>query len=230
MSNQTVLVIAAHPDDEVLGCGGAMARHVKEGDSVHVAILAEGMTSRDDKRDKAKSRAAIDELRECAKKANASLGVQSIEFFDFPDNRMDSVMLLDVVKQVVNLIDRYSPTFLYTHWIGDMNIDHRVIHDAVNVACRPQPKHPVKHLLYFEVASSTEWQPSCSQPGFNPNWFCNIEDTYSMKLSALKEYYTEMRDWPHPRSIPSVEHQAALRGASVGVEAAEAFMVGRILT
>ena len=229
MSDQTVLIVVAHPDDEVLGCGGTLAKHAKNGDSVHVAILAEGITSRDDMRDRAKRQVAIEELRDCANKANAIIGARSVEFYDFPDNRMDTITLLDVVKQIENLIEKYTPKYIYTHWVGDVNIDHRVIHNAVNVACRPQPGNSVERLLYFETASSTECQPPGSQPDFLPNWFCNIEDTLSPKLSALKTYHGEMRDWPHSRSIQSIEHQAAWRGSSVGVKAAEAFMVGRIL-
>ncbi|MDH4033934.1 MAG: PIG-L family deacetylase, partial [candidate division Zixibacteria bacterium] len=177
MSNR-VLVVAAHPDDEILGCGGAMARHVKAGDHVSLAILAEGLTSRDSQRDRERRREEISELGKAARQANKILGVTDVELYDFPDNRMDSVPRLDIVKQVENLVDRFRPNILYTHHSGDVNIDHRCIHEAVVTACRPMPgNHQVDTLLFFEVASSTEWQTAGSAPPFHPNWYLDISET-----------------------------------------------------
>ena len=118
---------------------------------------------------------------------------------------------------------------VYSHWIGDVNIDHRRIHEAVVAACRPQPGHPVESLLFFEVASSTEWQTPGSAPAFQPNWFVDISATLDTKLAALAAYQAELRDWPHPRSTRGVEHLARWRGSTVGCEAAEAFVLGRHL-
>ena len=108
-----------------------------------------------------------------------------------------------------------------------INIDHICLHQAVVTACRPQKKHPVKSLLFFEIPSSTEWQIPYSSTSFTPNWFIEIDDTIDLKLKSLKCYTTEMRDWPHPRSIKGVEILASHRGASIGVNYAEAFMLGR---
>lgn len=148
---------------------------------------------------------------------------------EFPDNRMDSVDLLDVVKQVERHIAAFRPGTVFTHHAGDVNIDHRVIHDAVIAACRPQPGFPVRELLFFEVASSTEWRPPASAEAFHPNWFVDITHTLKTKMEALEAYRHEMRDFPHPRSLQAMEALARWRGASVGMEAAEAFVLGRRL-
>lgn len=224
-----ILIIAAHPDDEVLGCGGTIAKHSKNGDEVNVIILAEGLTSRDDKRNRDKRIKELLLLKKSAKEANKILGVTTLKFFDFPDNRMDSVDLLDVVKVIENYIKQFKPSVIYTHHSGDVNIDHRIIHDAVVTACRPIPKHTVKQLLFFEVASSTEWQPNNSYPAFIPNWFVDISKTLDLKLKALDKYKSEMRDFPHARSLEAVEYLSKWRGASVGVGAAESFILGRCL-
>lgn len=227
MSN-SVLVVAAHPDDEILGCGGAMASHVQAGDQVTAAILAEGVTSRDAERDRERRLDELSKLGDDARQANGILGVTDVELHDFPDNRMDSVARLDIVKYVETLIERTRPNILYTHHIGDVNIDHRRIHEAVVTACRPIPgNHQVDTLLFFEIASSTEWQTPGSAPPFTPNWYIDITETLQLKKQALAAYETEMRPWPHARSIEAVAHLAHWRGANIGVNAAEAFMLGR---
>jgi N-acetylglucosamine malate deacetylase 1 len=142
---------------------------------------------------------------------------------------MDSLELLDVIKVIEEYVNRIQPDIVYTHHVGDLNIDHQRIHEAVITACRPIPDHPVKTLLFFEVPSSTEWYSFESGKFFAPNWYMDISDVFDLKLKALKVYQAEMRVWPHPRSLMAVEHLARWRGASVGVEAAEAFMVGRNL-
>lgn len=224
-----ILVFAAHPDDEVLGCGATIAGHIASGDEVHVVILAEGVTSRDEKRDRVQRQTELTELGIAAKKANDILGSHTLTLHDFMDNRMDSVDLLDIVKVVEHHIDRIKPQTVYTHHASDLNIDHQRIHQAVATACRPHPFQPVNTLLFFEVPSSTEWQPSGSAIPFVPNWFVDVSATIAVKLKALKEYECEMRSWPHSRSIESVEYLARWRGTSVGLEAAEAFVVGRNL-
>ena len=221
------LVIAAHPDDEVLGCGGSMAKWAKEGHEVHVLILAEGSTSRDKQRDRASRTEELSLLAQSAKRATYILAVESVELLDYPDNRMDSIDLLDVVKEVEKKNEELKPDVVVTHHGGDLNIDHRVIHQAVITACRPQPGQTVKRILSFEVPSSTEWQSPSSGNPFVPNWFEDISDTLELKIKALEAYESEMRKWPHARSIKALEHLARWRGATVGAEAAEAFMLVR---
>jgi len=223
----TILVVAAHPDDEVLGCGASVAKWVDAGIDVHVLILAEGATSRDKVRSREKRIGELSALAKAAQTAGKILGVNSVQLLDFPDNRMDSVDRLEVIKVVEEHILRVKPETVVTHHSGDINIDHRIVHEAVVTACRPQPGHPVHRLLTFEVNSSTEWQPSVSKSAFQPNWFEDVSSTLARKLQALEAYSSEMRSWPHSRSMQAVEHLAHWRGASVGKEAAEAFILLR---
>ena len=226
--NKTIAVIAAHPDDEILGCGATIAKHIALGDEVHVLILAEGVSARNLIHDHVSKQAALLERQKFAKNANHIVGSTSLTLLDrFPDNRMDSVNLLEVVKTVETFIQKHKPSVIYTHHFGDLNIDHRITHQAVMTACRPEPNHCVKKILCFEINSSTEWQTPNTGLAFIPNWFEDVSDYLEKKLLALKAYETEMRNWPHTRSIEAVNYLAKLRGSSVGVSAAEAFMLMR---
>jgi N-acetylglucosamine malate deacetylase 1 len=229
VSEASVLVVAAHPDDEVLGCGATMARMAAEGRDVHVLILAEGVTSRAAARDRKVHSQELSELGRSAQRANAVLGAASVRILDFPDNRMDGVELLDVIKVIEGDVARHRPALVLTHHRGDLNVDHRVIHDAVLAACRPQPDHPVRQLFFFEVPSSTEWGSPRASEAFVPGCFYDIGRYLERKVAALAEYASEMREFPHARSIAAVEHLARWRGATVGCGAAEAFEVGRLL-
>ena len=224
-----VLVVSAHPDDEVLGCGGAIARHADAGDQVQVLIVAEGATSRLQQRDRLQAGEELSALAQSAQVAGSILGAAGVELLDLPDNRLDSLDLLDLIKRIEQRIALHQPQVVYVHHAGDVNVDHRRLHEAVVTACRPTPGHPVKRLLSFEVASSTEWQPPGSASAFRPNWFVDISAQWQRKREALEVYASEMRRWPHARSIKAVEHLARWRGAQVGVEAAEAFCLLRQL-
>ena len=224
-----VLVIAAHPDDEVLGCGGTIVRHIEKGDEVHVVILAEGITSRDKSRDRKKRSIEIKNLSLSAKKAHKILGTKSLKLFDLPDNRMDSIDLLDIVKMVEKEVNKISPKIIYTHHVSDLNIDHSITHQAVITACRPEPVKSVKKICCFEIPSSTDWQSVTADKFFKPNCFIDISRTLKKKLSALKAYKSEMKSWPHSRSIKAIESLARWRGSSVGLKAAESFIIIREL-
>jgi N-acetylglucosamine malate deacetylase 1 len=224
---KSVLILAAHPDDEVLGCGGTIAKLAQEGAAVHVAFLADGVSSREG--DKNTRENELNARQAAAEKACFILGAKGVFFGKFPDNRMDSVALLDIVKVIESLVDEFRPDTVFTHHSGDLNVDHRRTHESVVSACRPQIGHPVKTLLCFEVPSSTEWQLPGSAPAFAPNWFVDVSSTLRSKLDALDIYAAELRAWPHPRSRQGVEHLARWRGATIGVDAAEAFILGRQL-
>jgi LmbE family N-acetylglucosaminyl deacetylase len=224
-----VLVVAAHPDDEVLGCGGTIARHADAGDQVQVLIVAEGATSRQQQRDRNQATGELSALAQAAQQSGAILGAQGVELLDLPDNRLDSLDRLDLIKQIEERIAHHQPQVVYVHHAGDVNVDHRRLHEAVVTACRPTPGQPVRRLLSFEVASSTEWQPPGSALPFQPNWFVDISAQWSRKREALAAYASEMRPWPHARSLEALEHLARWRGAQVGVEAAEAFHLLRNL-
>lgn len=226
-----VVVVAAHPDDEVIGCGGTIARLASQGAAVHIVLLADGVESRHQAGSLIASdpdvRAELDRRRDAARRAGQALGAANVEFADYPDNRMDTVPLLDVAQTIEAALRRYRPDTVLTHHSGDVNVDHRRVHDAVVVACRPQPGHFVRTLLFFEVASSTEWQPPGSAPAFNPNYFVDVSRHLDSRRRALQEYAAEMRPWPHPRSHEALEYLSKWRGATAGVDAAEAFIVGR---
>ena len=225
--SKSVLVLVAHPDDEVLGIGGTIARHVALGDKVDIVIAAEGVTSRDDVRDVQLRRKELKELRSATHKAAEGLGARSVRFLGFPDNRCDSVDRLDLIKAIEKAVTEIEPDTLYVHHCGDVNIDHRRLHEAAYTACRPTPGHPVKRILAFETVSSTEWTPPGSLTPFLPNVFIDIEAYWPQKRAALEFYQEEMHAWPNSRSIAAVEHLGRWRGASVGVGMAEAFMLLR---
>lgn len=222
-------VICAHPDDEVLGCGGTIARLAESGHDVHVLVLGEGVTSRDLLRHEEGKRHELDMLRQAAFAAAKVLGVQSVAFGGFPDNRMDGVELLDIVKGVERFLAEKQITTVLTHHGGDLNIDHQIVHRAVHTACRPLPSSMIQTLLCFEVPSSTEWSAGNPAQPFQPNWYEDVEHTLARKLQALQCYEMEMRPWPHPRSFRGIEALAHWRGASVGKQAAEAFELSRLV-
>lgn len=225
--DNAVLVVAAHPDDEVLGCGGTIAKLAQKGHSVHILILAEGITSREVSRDRDSKREELNDLAVIAEKSAKILGAKSIQLKSFPDNRMDGVEQLEVVKVIEQIIDDMKPHTVLTHHCGDVNVDHRVVHQSVITACRPTPAQCVKRILAFEVPSSTEWQVNAGFSPFQPNWFETIDSVFDVKIEALKIYQKEMRSWPHPRSFEAVSHLAKWRGATVGVNYAESFILLR---
>jgi LmbE family N-acetylglucosaminyl deacetylase len=224
--SRTVAVVAAHPDDEVLGCGGVIARHSKAGDRVHVLIVAEGATSRGAMLNRAETRGALGELARAAASANEILGSASTELLGYPDNRLDSVDLLDVAKSIERFFEQHNPETIYTHFDGDLNRDHQIVSEATQIACRPTPNSNIVELLMFEVVSSTGWRAGGSA-AFCPNYFCDVSATLELKLRALSAYATEMRPWPHARSLGAVDALAKWRGSSVGLLAAEAFILAR---
>jgi LmbE family N-acetylglucosaminyl deacetylase len=224
----TTLVVAAHPDDEVLGCGGTIARIARTGESVHIAILGEGSTARAEQRAEA-DRSAISELDDAARRAGDTLGASGVSLHGLPDNRFDTVDLLDLAKLVERLIDEVSPDTVYCQHGGDLNVDHQRTFQAVLTATRPVPGHPVRNVYAFEVRSSTDWAFAQFAPAFRATRFVDISTTIDSKVRALEAYNTEMRPFPHTRSTEAVRALAQTRGATVGVAAAEAFAVVREL-
>lgn len=225
--SKNILVIAAHPDDEVLGCGGTIARYTKEGHNCYVVILAEGVTSRDDIRDPEKRKNCLLLLEQHTNHAAEILGARSIELNHLPDNRMDSVDILDVIKIIEKAIDRVKPDIIFTHHFGDLNIDHRITARAVETATRPGRETTVPELYSFEILSSTEWNFSNPAERFSPNFFIDINDTLELKIQALKIYTSELGAFPFPRSKEAVVALAKMRGSQSGLLAAEAFSLIR---
>lgn len=221
-----VLTIAAHPDDEVLGCGGTMARHVADGDAVTILILGEGLTSRADTRAQAAD-AGFDALQDDARAAAAVLGVQDVRLLDLPDNRFDSLDLLDVVKRIEEVKASVRPDLVYVHHWGDLNVDHRVTFDATMAAFRPLPGERLATIYAFEIASSTAWAGPAADRTFVPVHYVGIARFLEAKIAAMESYRSERRECPHPRSPASLRALAAYRGAQAGLAAAEAFTTVR---
>lgn len=223
-----VLVVAAHHDDEVLGAGGTIARLSKSGRPVTVAILGEGPTSRAPEADSSAREKAQDRQARSAESASAMLGVNELVLGGFPDNRFDTMAMLDLARWIERILERVQPALVLTHSGSDLNVDHVRTLQAVLTAARPQAGTPVKTILSFEVPSSTEWGFRALGSTFNPNCFLDIASTLEDKMKALECYENEMREDPHPRSFDGVRRLASLRGATVGLTAAEAFEVVRI--
>lgn len=224
----SVLVIVAHPDDEVLGCSGTIARLAQEGNDVYIAILGEGITARYKQREQADQK-ILEALHERAHKVAKLLGAKDIFMHNLSDNRFDSISLLDVVKIIEDLVSKIAPEVIYTHHGGDLNIDHQVVHRAVLTATRPIQGCSVREIYAFEVLSSTEWAFQQFKPSFHPNVFVDITSTLSIKLEAFSLYETETRSFPHPRSIEAIRATARRWGSAVGCEAAEVFELIRAI-
>ena len=224
----SVLVIAAHPDDEVLGCGGTIARLARKGQDVFIAILGEGMASRYERREQA-DQAMMETLRACSRQVAEFLGAKDLFMYDLPDNRFDDVPLLEVIKKIEELIERVKPRIIYTQHGGDLNMDHAVVYRATLTATRPTAGCPVKELYAYEVPSSTEWAFAQFAPAFRPNVFVDISTTLGVKLKAIQIYESELRSFPHPRSVGALRAIAQRWGSVAGLEAAEAFELVRAI-
>jgi LmbE family N-acetylglucosaminyl deacetylase len=215
-----VVVIAAHPDDETLGVGGTIANHVDRGDTVCVLILGRGLASRG-----AVSDGEYSLLEKNCIDALKILGVENVQFENFPDNSFDSVPLLEIVKSIESHARDFDPEIVYTHHQYDLNIDHRITFDAVLTAFRPLPNSNCQQILSFEVVSASHWR---NYP-FNPTVFINISKNLDKKINALNCYDSEMHAFPHARSTEAVAALAKFRGSTIGCLAAEAFVPARII-
>jgi len=217
-----ILTVAAHPDDETLGAGGTMARLAAMGHEVWVCILTDGVTAR---------HAHTELQKECAIAAADVLGVTNVVFCELPDQRLDSLPLLEVITPIEKCIGELRPEIVFTHFKEDVNQDHRTVFQASMVATRPVEGSSVQRLLCYETASSTEWAPPFPGSVFSPNVFIDITSTLPRKLDAMRFYartYTgELRPYPHPRSYEAIEAYARRHGVVAGVEAAEPFMLVR---
>lgn len=227
MINKKVLIIAAHPDDEILGCGGTIAKLIKNNCKVDVLFLSEGVSSRFKL---GETRNWDDEIlaRESMATAAAKfLGFSIIGFMRNPNLRMDMLSLLDITKSVQKILIDNKPDVIFTHHSGDLNTDHQICFNAVITACRPSGIDFIESIFSFEVPSSTEWSSSVNLPSFRPNYFIEINSEIESKFGALNFYNFEMREFPHPRSKENIKALAQLRGSEIGFKFAEAFMLIR---
>lgn len=225
--NKKVLVVAAHPDDEILGCGATILKHILDGDFVHILIMAEGITSRQEIRNVENNKDNLLLLHNHSYVVAKKLGAEKFTMLNFPDNRMDSIDLLDIIKPVEKIIENDNIEIIYTHFINDINIDHQITHKAVVTAARALPCRNIKQILFFETPSSTDYQIYSDVHSFTPNWFVDVEDFIDRKIEILKEYDSEMRKYPHSRSYDGIKILAQYRGLAIGRKYAEAFVLGR---
>lgn len=224
---KTVLIVAAHPDDEILGVGATAARHAAEGDAVYAMILGEGQTSRGSHREDT-DRETVELLHKNTLESAKAIGFRDVFFADFPDNRFDEVDLLDIVKVVEERIRDLKPQIVYTHYSGDLNVDHQYTARAVLTATRPIGDYCVEEIYAFETLSSSEWNfDHTLQAAFRPNVFVDITDYYVQKESAMKCYVSELCEFPHPRSLTGMDVLSKTRGMAAGMQRAEAFMLIR---
>tara|TARA_Y100000741_G_scaffold246414_1_gene189123 strand:- start:4688 stop:5398 length:711 start_codon:yes stop_codon:yes gene_type:complete len=228
-----ILIIVAHPDDEVLGMGGTILKHSKNGDNVTITYLTTGITARRSldynnsssynfsKKDLKQNEKQILELQSDAKKSCDILGVKKIIFSDLPDNEMDKIPLLKIIRVIEKIISEEKPDIVYTSHSKDLNVDHRITHEATITACK-QSSFFIKEILSFEIFSSTEWTFSYD---FKPNHFINIEKELNSKIKAMKKYKNELKKFPHPRSLENIKNSAKRWGNICGFDAAEAFQI-----
>lgn len=220
------LIVVAHPDDEILGCGGLIARLSSEGTEVGVLFMSDGETSRE--LTQSETKIAIDKRKEAARSSSERVGYSILRFGEFPDNRMDRVSLLEITKVIEGIINNFQPETVITHSAQDLNIDHKLTCLAVTTATRPTSESIVKNVLMFETRSSTEWAFGSSDRPFKPNFYVDISEHLETKISAIVCYQDELRPAPHPRSTEVLRAIAMVRGSEIGVAYAEAFEVSRI--
>ena len=227
--NKKIMVVVAHPDDELLGLGATMHKLIKEHKCiVKVVILGEGITSRSDVRDQKLWEKELLLHKKNINKAAKAIGYHEVKTYDFPDNRFDSVALLDIVKAIEKEKEDFKPEIIFTHHGGDTNIDHRQTFDAVITATRPMTLEVVKTIIAFETPSSTEWQSFNHPNYFKPNLFLEVsKKDVDAKIKGMESYEFEKRKYPHPRSPEALEIQCKRNGVIVGKNYAEAFMLIR---
>jgi N-acetylglucosamine malate deacetylase 1 len=219
-----VLAVVAHPDDEILGCGATLARLRSEGHRISSVVLCGGARARSGR---------PSDLDRIAAESAAMVGIEDTISCDFPNIRFNSVPHIEIVQAIEEAIRKFRPEWVFAHFGWDLNIDHRVAHEATMAACMlPQrlsadiDPHLVRKVLLCEVVSSTDWAPH-GWPAFQPNTFFGVSGTFDAKIRALEHFEGAMKPFPHSRSIENVRHLAHVRGAQIGVPLAEAFITVR---
>jgi len=219
-----ITVLAAHSDDETIGCGGTIAKLTKIGKEVQLIIIADGVTSRDSANPQ-----SLLIRNDASQQAAKILGIKKVINLKLEDNNLDRYSCLDIVKRIQPHINEFKPDTLFTHFSNDVNIDHRIVHECGLVISRPMPSQSIKRTFFFEVSSSTDWAFRGTQEQFAPSYFINISEEANIKYKALNCYTEEMNNPPHSRSVEGLRIRDKHRGFQIGVNFAEAFMIGRML-
>ena len=212
-----ILVIAPHPDDEVLGCGGTIAKHSENGDDVYLIIATKAYTP-DWTEEFIKNRER--EIKE----SNKILGIKKTYFLNYPTVKLDTIPQKELNESIAKIVNKIKPDIVYIPFKGDLNKDHRLLFEASLVALRPI-HHKVKKILSYEILSETEWGQEIEV--FKPNVYVDITKTFNKKIEAMKAYGSELREFPHPRSLKAIEALAIKRGSEIGVKYAESFYLIR---
>jgi len=211
-----ILVICAHPDDEVLGLGGTLLKMSKKENEITVLFFTDGESARNNKKN-------IENRKMQAKKVCAMLGIKNAIFLNFEDQTLDIVPLKSLAKEIENVIEEKNSSIIYTHFWGDLNQDHRRLYEATMIASRPHSKNKIKQIICYETPSSTEYGLN----NFLPNHFVDITSTIKQKMKAVSQYVGEIKKYPHPRSKIAIRNRAKNWGATVGLREAEAFVILR---
>jgi LmbE family N-acetylglucosaminyl deacetylase len=226
--NKRILVVAAHPDDELLGQGATIHKLSRTGHECHALILGEGIAARSEDGNKQQWEEELREHKQNIQDAADIIGYESVTTYDFPDNRFDTVALLDIIKVIEKEKERLQPDVIFTHHGGDLNIDHQKVFQAVITACRPMEHEQVKTIITFETPSGTEWRASSDPHKFVRNLYIAVDkEDIAAKCEAMEAYVNERRDWPHPRSAKALEHLGRRYGTIVGKSFAESFQIVR---
>ena len=221
MMSKRVLIIVAHSDDETIGMAGTIRKHVLEGNTVNVVSMTNGVGSRSNANQSILSR------KKSANEASKILGFDWIKQFDYPDNQLDSVPLLEIIKAIESVKANFKPELVYTHTGADLNIDHKIVLQATLTAFRPLNDESCKEIRTFEVPSATDYGHDTLTRKFVPNLFIDIHKFEKDKISALQAYSQEMKQYPNSRSVESIINLARTRGNRVGLDLAEAFQIVR---
>jgi LmbE family N-acetylglucosaminyl deacetylase len=229
LKNKKIMIVVAHPDDELLGLGASMHRLIREANvKTHVVILGEGITSRSDKRDLQEWQNELSIHKTNVKMAQKEIGYHSVNLYDFPDNRFDTISILDIVKVIEKEKTDFDPDIIFTHHGGDVNIDHQKTFEAVITATRPIRGENVRTIITFETPSGTEWRASSDPRHFIPNFFISFSNIdINAKIAAMQQYKFEKREYPHPRSPEALKILAQRWGIVIGYDFAEAFTIVR---
>ena len=231
LKNKKIMLVVAHPDDEILGLGASMHKLIHEyQNEIHVIILGEGITSRSDERNPDKWKSELELHKKNILEAQSFIGYESLSIYDFPDNRFDSISLLDIIKVIEKEKNIFKPDIIFTHHGGDLNIDHQKTFEAVMTSCRPVENENVKTIISFETPSGTEWRASSNPHHFIPNLFIEVSEADILaKIKAMESYEFEKRNYPHPRSPKALKILAQRWGVSIGCNYSEAFCIVRSL-